>query len=199
MKPTSEQLDILTELINIGVGQAAGTLNEMIEFPIQLRVPFIKILPMVELENQLVENFQQDSLSVVQLNFQESFIGNANLIFPKESAVTLVSLLTDEKPESSKLNLLKIGTLTEVGNILLNNVIGSISNILQTPMRYLLPFYTEGNIDTIVLSKETKSNSPVILATTCFEVKELEIKGDIILIFQVDSFKNLLSALEELE
>ncbi len=33
MKPTSKQLDILTELINIGVGRAAATLNEMIQLP----------------------------------------------------------------------------------------------------------------------------------------------------------------------
>ncbi len=170
-----------------------------VEFKIKLQVPSIKVLSLVELQNQLVEQFNQDSLSAVLLNFQESFIGSAHLVFPKEIAIILVSLLTAEKPENSELDFLKIGTIVEVGNIILNNIIGSISNIIRAQMRYLVPLYKEGTIETMVLLREYEPNTLVILATACLDVEELKIKGEIILIFQLDSFNSLLRALEQLE
>ncbi|MDP8932928.1 MAG: chemotaxis protein CheC, partial [Cyanobacteriota bacterium] len=37
MKLSTRQLDALQELVNIGIGQAAGVLNDMIESPIRLQ------------------------------------------------------------------------------------------------------------------------------------------------------------------
>uniref|UniRef100_A0ACD5GZE0 Uncharacterized protein n=1 Tax=Desertifilum tharense IPPAS B-1220 TaxID=1781255 RepID=A0ACD5GZE0_9CYAN len=51
------------------------------------------------------------------------------MIFPTESASTLVSLLTGEKPGTPDLEAVKIGTLLEVGNIVLNGVVGTVSNL----------------------------------------------------------------------
>jgi chemotaxis protein CheY-P-specific phosphatase CheC len=44
MKTSPEQLDALRELINIGIGRAAGVLNEMLSAHIQLYVPDVEIL-----------------------------------------------------------------------------------------------------------------------------------------------------------
>jgi chemotaxis protein CheC len=43
MKLTARQLDALQELVNIGIGQAAGILNDMIDSPIRLQIPYVQI------------------------------------------------------------------------------------------------------------------------------------------------------------
>ncbi|MFB2973432.1 chemotaxis protein CheC [Aerosakkonema sp. BLCC-F183] len=196
MNLTVDQIDILQELVNIGVGRAAGVLNEMIGSPICLRIPYIKLLSPPELCPELKKRFNGDLLSTVRLNFSGAFSGTAELIFPTESASTLVEVLTDEVVGTPDLDSVKIGTLLEVGNIVLNGVMGSLSNVLAQHLEYSLPTYLEGMVDRLLMSKELDANASVFLAHTRFTIEQLQIAGDIILIFKVGSFDAMLKAIE---
>jgi len=200
VKLTVDQLDALTELINIGVGQAAGMLNEMIEFRIQLQVPWLKFLSSSELQLELGGRLGKDRLASVQLEFSGSFGGNAQLVFPTDSAATLVEVLTGEESESPALNELKIGTLTEVGNIVINGVMGSISNILTQPINYDVPNYIEEDIEHLLPLRNRKSDDigEFLLAQTRFDIEELQVQGDIILFFNMGSFNALLAAIDNM-
>ncbi|MBT9317360.1 chemotaxis protein CheC [Leptothoe spongobia] len=200
---TTDQLDALKELVNVGVGKSAGMLNEMIEFRIRLQVPNIKLLTMSELQTELGARLGEDQLASVQLAFSGSFAGTAQLVFPTESAATLVAVLTGEEPGSPDLDALKIGTLTEVGNIVINGVMGSISNMLTQPLHYEVPayievpVYIEEDINNLVSNKKTQQNMDILLAQARFNVEELQVQGDIILFFGVGSFETLLTAIED--
>ncbi|MDJ0536310.1 MAG: chemotaxis protein CheC [Xenococcaceae cyanobacterium MO_207.B15] len=201
MKLTANQLDALTELINIGVGQAAAMLNEMIEFRIQLQVPWLKLLSSSDLQQQLQERLGKDPLSSVQLEFSGSFRGNAQLVFPTDSAATLVEVLTGEESPSPSLDELKIGTLTEVVNIVINGVMGSISNILTQPIHYDVPNYIEEDIEHLLPCENNKSDEKgeFLLAQSRFDIQELKVEGDIILFFHMESFHALLAAINNVE
>jgi chemotaxis protein CheC len=195
---TADQLDALQEFINIGVGRAAAMLNEMVESRILLNVPVVKVFDGVQLKQELIARFNNHRFAAVRLNFTGSFSGSAELIFPTESASTLVSLLTGEDRNSPDLDAVKIGTLTEVGNIVINGVIGSVSNLLKQRMDYSLPMYSEDTISNLLLSNyPIDMNTVFLLAQTGFEIEQLEIVGEIILIFEMTSFGALLSAIDE--
>ncbi|NES25193.1 MAG: chemotaxis protein CheC [Symploca sp. SIO3E6] len=196
MNLTTDQLDAVKELINIGVGQAAGMLNEMIEFHIRLQIPVVKFLSPKLLQKELGERIGCEQLSTVKLDFGGSFVGTAELVFPTESAATLVAVLTGEEPGSPDLDSLKIGTLSEVGNILLNGVMGSISNMLDQPLKYAVPSYTEDTIDNLLPFKNNHDQATVLLAEARFDIEELQLQGDIVLFFDVGSFEVLLEAIE---
>lgn len=193
-----EQLDALQEFINIGVGRAAGMLNEMVESPILLTVPVLKVFNTEELKQEVTLRFNNHCLSVVRLDFSGGFSGSAELVFPTESASTLVSLLTGEERDSPDLDEVKIGTLTEVGNIVINGVLGSISNLLKQQMNYMLPTYFEDTINGLLSSNYSfDRNAIFLLAQTKFEIEQLEIMGEIILIFEVSSFSELLGCIDQ--
>ncbi|NET32000.1 MAG: chemotaxis protein CheC [Cyanothece sp. SIO1E1] len=196
MNLTADQLDALRELVNVGVGQAAGMLNEMIEFHIRLQVPVLKLLTLLELQQELGGRLGLDQLAAVQLDFGGSFAGTAQLVFPTDSAATLVAVLTGEEPGSPDLDSLKIGTLTEVGNIVINGVMGSISNMLMQPLHYEVPAYTEENIEHLFPLEKADAKTTVLLAQARFDVEELQVQGDIILFFGGGSFNALLAAIE---
>jgi len=143
MKLSTRQLDALQELVNIGIGQAAGVLNDMIDSPIRLQIPYLQILTPIDVEEELEQHLNGEQIAAVQLKFTGSFGGIAQLVFPTNSAALLVTMLTGEEG-THDLDSVKIGTLSEVGNIVINGVMGAISNVLQQRLNYSIPTIAKG-------------------------------------------------------
>ncbi|TAL24228.1 MAG: chemotaxis protein CheC [Nitrospirae bacterium] len=196
MKLTVEQGDALKELINIGVGRAAGVLSEMVRCNIKLQVPFIKILLPAELKKEM-EELGRYRVAAVRLGFKGPFSGSAALVFPPDSASKLVAVLTGEEFAAADLDSVRVGTLSEVGNIVINGVMGSISNVLKQSINYSLPNYMEDNVDNLLTLDKRDPNATVMLARTRFTIERLYVEGDIILIFEVGSFDALLEAINK--
>lgn len=191
---TETQLDALKEVINIGVGRAASLLNEMVNSRILLEIPFIQVLTPDQLQRELCDRFSHDQLATVRLGFKGSFMGTAQLLFPTESASTLVAVLTGEGPGSPDLDDVKIGTLSEIGNILINGVMGSFGNILQQHLDYSIPVYLEDTIENLLPLEDQEST--ILLAQASFTIEQLKIIGEMILIFEVQTFDAVLTAIE---
>ncbi|MEG3930540.1 MULTISPECIES: chemotaxis protein CheC [unclassified Microcoleus] len=198
MKLSTRQLDALQELVNIGIGQAAGVLNDMIDSPIRLQIPYLQILTPIDVEQELEQHLNGEQIAAVQLKFTGSFGGIAQLVFPTNSAALLVTMLTGEEAGTQDLDSVKIGTLSEVGNIVINGVMGAISNVLQQRLNYSIPTYSEGTIASLLISGGLATDTVVLLAQTSFMIERLHIEGDIILIFNVNSFDTLLTAINQL-
>lgn len=192
---TPYQIDALTELINIGVGRAAGMLNQILEAHVHLNVPSIRIFPHAEVENAL-SAMAVTQLSLVSLAFKGSFSGTAMLAFPSDSASNLVNIVAGEEPDLSDLDSIRVGALTEVGNIILNGVMGSISNVLKKHLNYSIPVYVEDTIKHLLHEDGLESDSPIILAKTELTIKKFQIKGNIILLFRVNLFNTLIEILD---
>ncbi len=190
-----EEIDALKELINIGVGKAAGVLSDMLQCHISLQVPFIQILTRNELKAEM-EGLSQDRVSAVKLGFKGPFTGTAALVFPPDSASKLVSVLVSGEPETADLDAVRVGTLSEVGNIVINGVMGSISNVLKQHINYSLPAYMEDNIENLLLTDDLYADVTVLLAHTHFRIEKFYIEGDIILIFEAGSFGTLISVID---
>ncbi|MCG8556479.1 MAG: chemotaxis protein CheX [Proteobacteria bacterium] len=198
MELTRDQLDALTELMNIGVAKAAGVLNEMLEARIHLRVPSIKTLTVRELQQEMGSS-ANDKLAAVQLGFRGAFSGTSALAFPTDSASKLVSVLTEDEAQDedpSDLDSIRVGTLTEVGNIVMNGVMGSIGNILEERIDYAVPSYIEDTVTNLLTSNVPDTSATVIVARTQFSIEQLQISGDVMLFFEVGSFDALLASIE---
>jgi chemotaxis protein CheC len=196
MKQYHEMIDVLQELINIGIGRAAGMLNEMLDTHVILQVPIIRILSRHDLERELGE-ISGNTLSAVQMGFKGSFSGNALLLFPPESANNLVSVLTGEDSVEDDMDAIRTGTLTEIGNIVINGVMGSISNAIEKQLSYSVPYYLEDSLlNMLQQDNEVARTDTIILARTHFIIETHFIYGDIILFFEVGSFDALMECVE---
>jgi chemotaxis protein CheC len=192
MNPTALQLDALSELINIGVGRSADVLNTMLNSHIDLQVPFVKILLSDDFRKEL-EALGADSLSAVHLSFKGTFSGTTQLIFPAATASKLVTTVTGEEVMSESLDEIRSGTLCEIGNIVLNGLMGSISNVLKMHLQYSVPTYLEGKIENLTSAiGNMASDTKILLARTHFTIKELKIEGDIIVFFETGALDALL-------
>ena len=195
MFTTSPELkDALREIINIGVGKAAGMLNELLNNHITLEVPKVEILQYSDL-CLVFSGMQATKVSAVRLRFKGPICGMSSLIFPPDSASKLVDVLVGEEMFSDDLNAIKIGTISEVGNIILNAVMAAFGNLLESRLIYSIPSYVEGNISS-VLHMDTDRNAPVLSATTRFIVESYSIEGEVILLFEIGSFDTLTAAVD---
>ena len=191
---TSDQLDALAEFINVGVGRAASALNDLISSHVELSVPQIHVLTLEELPRAL-GGMEQEAVSSVQMNFRGSLDGSAFLIFPQPSALKLVTLLTGDESPPGDLDTIRSGALTEVGNILINSVVGTLSNVLERPLHYSLPVYAEEPVVGLLTAQRHEERTLILLAKTSFVTRQTQIEGNLLLLFEVKSFDSLLSAI----
>ena len=190
------QLDALKEVINIGVGYAAGSLNELVGAPISLRVPVVDVLALDEARVR-VAAFGWGRVASVQLAFSGPLKGNVALVFPYESAVRLVSLLTGDEGSNSDVDGIRAATLEETGNIILNGVVASVSNLLQGQISFSIPYYSEqGGLPARFAGADPSAGMHVILARASFGVAQHEIEGEIFLFFEMSALASLVAALD---
>jgi chemotaxis protein CheC len=195
MNLTPDQIDAIQEIVNIGVGRAASVLNEMLEAPIRLQVPYIKIGSLLDFQSEMETRLGGEQVAAVRQDFSGSFSGLAELVFPTDSASILAAVLTGEELGTPDLDAVRIGTLSEIGNILINSVIGSISNVLNQRLDYAIPSYIEDTVENLINVGDNQQENTILLAQTQFFIEQLQIRGDIILVFEVGSFDVLLDAI----
>jgi chemotaxis protein CheC len=198
MELTPMQLDILQELINIGVGRAAGMLNRMVSTHIQLQVPELVVLSSKEFVSRYGSR-GREIFSAVQLTFSGHFSGMSALIFPPESASRLVSIILGNAVPTADADALRVETLQEVGNIVLNGVLGSIGNILKENIVFSTPDYVEERFERLVFfGAENAPEAMVLMARTQFTIKDHLIEGEVLILFSLASFDSLLAAIDAL-
>ncbi len=195
--PSERQLDALTELINIGVGRGASVLNTMLESHIVLQVPFLRVISYNDLKDEITRH-GGEWLATVEMSFRGNFTGSSQLIFSTESASKLVAAMVGEEPINMDMDEIRGGTLCEVGNIVLNGVMGSISNMLKFDFSYSVPNFLEENADNLFAPDQKKTEMSILLARTSFQIERLNIDGDVILFFEVASLKILLDSIDTL-
>jgi chemotaxis protein CheC len=188
---SSESLDAIRELINIGVGRAASMLNDMTRSHIALQVPCVRILRLREFA-ETADQYPDECLAMVKLDFRGAFSGTTAVVFPEKSAAALVVTLMEEDSVCPELDAIRIETLKEVGNIIINGVMGSISNALGQHLAYSLPAYMNDTITNLILTQSADPDEWIVLAHTHFLVQDINVEGDIVLILEVGSMDALI-------
>ena len=195
MEQDSLRIDALTELVNIGLGRAASILSSMTSETVQLAVPRVLMLSADEIWEAMGMD-PEVYIADVKQSFHGELIGSANLLFPRKCAAALVNAVTGEAGED--MDELRVATLSEVGNIVINGVMGSLTNILDAPVQYEVPTYHEQSLRTILPSGDGNPKHKCILADARFSLQSIEISGDILLIFDVASHANLWAGIDGL-
>jgi len=195
MKCTDSQIEVLKEMINVGIGKVAELLNNMLSSHVRLQVPALKILLPDELEVEL-SKYGGKHLSCVNLPFNGTISGVTELVFSAENASKLVAALADEQVDTVEMDSIRAGTLTEIGNIVLNTVMGNISNFLGLKLRYSIPTYTEGDFSSLIPLFPITADLTILVVHARFVVEKLEVEGNIILFLEVGSFDRLLVELD---
>ena len=198
---TDAQADGLREIINIGIGRAGSILSQLVGSQVTLSVPRIGACRSSEIGRHLGIDGDANLASVRQ-HFSGLLGGNAILVFPHESGSALARGLVGDDFEITDIDSERESALSEVGNIVLNNVLGSLSRMLNGHFEYMLPVYREGPIERLVKNEDpgkttTDDDFSTIYANADFVIEEFKVTGLILLLFEVNSFGDLLAAVDK--
>jgi len=192
---TSEQRDALTEIVNVGVGRAASALNDLIKGHVELKVPHVDLLSFDTVGTAL-QGLARDPVSSVQMGFKGSLEGSAFLVFPQQSAAELVGLVSGSGSGPVDLDSIQASTLTEIGNIVISGVMGTLASLLDKAVRYSLPVYERHPLLEL-LAQRREQNPLILLAKTSFTIRRsVTIEGHLLLLFELSSLDSLLSLLQ---
>lgn len=189
---TPYQMDALREYLSMGVGHAASTLNSMLGRHIELDVPKISLIKVHDIED--ATELGADVYSTVTLGFDGNIKGNASVIFDQQSATDLIEILMPgSSANRAELDEISESTLTEVGNIVINSVMGSFSNSFEFELEYQVPRYSESSLKDLCKVNADESDSIILFGETFLIVEEVRIKGKILLFYVLDDLKSLIS------
>lgn len=136
--------DAVTEILNIAIGQAADSLSQLVEDEVRLSVPFVDFLTPSQAADRLQDETQGGDSVAVRQHFEGRFYGDILLIFPERKSLDLVRHMLGDQVPLDQLTELEQEALLEVGNIILNACLGSLSNQLGMPVESSLPAYVRG-------------------------------------------------------
>jgi chemotaxis protein CheC len=200
MELTTLQRDALTELINIGYGRAAGALSELTGYRITLEVPRVSIHPISEMARQLSRVITGEVASVNQM-FTGPITGNALLLLDERSAKMLSELLTDERSSTAGFDSSAREIITEVGNILLNALLGVFGNLLEVQVTFAVPRLrvesVQGVLESITIGNDELNYA--LLIHTRFQLRASNVTGYLVMILGITSLDRMLLELERWE
>ncbi|MCP1133908.1 chemotaxis protein CheC [Paenibacillus polysaccharolyticus] len=200
------QKDLLTELVNVYVGQAANMLSEIVDKHIVLNIPEVELISIKEVDPEDRRYnilFAEGHLFRSSLQFGYQFQGKAFLMFPAEQAKVLANMCLGELTENVDANdcLLMdtdLDVLQEISNVLLNAIIGEFGNFLEIKLEYVLPdielLHVTRTDPQILLQNEVY----ILVLHTSFLLADTDIKGIIVIALSMDSISSLLDKINAL-
>jgi chemotaxis protein CheC len=146
---TSQQLDVLKEIGNIGAGNAATALGQLFNKKVLINVPSVKILSFPEVLSAEFLSDPQEIGVAVSVNILGSLTGDMLVLFSLKSALSMIDILARRKAGTSQLfNLADSSALSESSNILCCSYLNAVTEFLK--LYKLVPSVNQIHMDTMV-------------------------------------------------
>lgn len=178
-------LDALTEIFNLGVGQAADAMSQIAGEAVILTVPRVSVVSRSDVTG-CVGIGGDAPVSAVRQRYAGAINSEAVLMFPADQGLQLVQMMVGGEIPLDQLAEMEQEALSEVGNILLNSVMASVADALQIELDGALPSVELSQVQDVLCSSHDPS-AAVLLVDIQFEVATREVKGLLAFLLDVAS------------
>ena len=132
------QIDALREIGNIGSGNAASSLADMLNRKVDMNVPSVKILDISELAEML--GGPETEVVGILFSLKHDFEGMMMFLTEKKFAHLVLNVLMNKNFESfDELNEMDLSAIAEVGNVMVGAYINAISMITNLKIGITAP------------------------------------------------------------
>jgi len=161
---SSVQLDVLQEVGNIGAGNAATALSELLNEKIDMTVPAVNIVPFDDIFSSV--DVEEVVIGVI-VRVLGDIPGNILFTLEKEVALNIISTLLGK--EQDEITEIGSSALCEIGNIISSSFMNAIATLTNLEVKPSVPavsldmmaailsttFIESGQFDEYVLDLET--------------------------------------------
>lgn len=145
---TEEHLDALREISNVGMGNAATALSQMVDDRIELHVPSVTLVDIVDVPDLM--GGAERAVVGVTMQIHGDACGNVLLVFPELSAQRLVNKLLGRDSSQKQFDELAESALKEVGNILASSYLGAMGSLIHLTMIPSIPAFAHDMAGAII-------------------------------------------------
>lgn len=196
MKHLSEiEEDAFKEIFNIGVGHAADSFSRMVNQPVLLSVPTLKLLYGDQIADRMPA-LDMDACSMVTQSFQGGFNADGVFLFSDDASLELVRLLVGKDVPISEMRELEQEAFIEVGNILFNSCVSVISDMIGIRFQCGIPRYLSGKFSQL-MPEASNADSCLLLVNIDFIVESVQIHGYIMFLMKLDSVDLFMRAIQK--
>lgn len=187
------ELDALKEIVNIGGGNAATSISQLIEKPVHMTVPVIEALSYDEVFAHIMA---EDTVVKAILT---RILGDANGVFlfvgrqEDLTGVAKMMLPTEEVSEE-----LIDSALKELVNIVVNAFLNAVTKLLDLELMSSVPLLTEdlfGSIVSSVYLEQGQYNDTILIIKLEFYYQGNRIESSLYYVPQPGSIEKLLNSL----
>lgn len=193
------QIDALREIGNIGSGNAATALAQMVQAKIDMSVPNVKILPFADVTD-LIGGADKHVVGIY-LTVAGSAPISILFVLPVDKACLLVDMLMGKKPGdtgSEAFGDMEMSAMMELGNILSATYLNAMSMFTQLkfiPSVPALGIDMAGAILNAILAQFGEIADHVLVMETEFKKDDNDVVGNFFLLPEPESLNTILSAL----
>lgn len=193
------QRDAIKEVGNIGAGNAAGALCQMVNKPVKMKVPSVDTVAF----NQLPEAIGPAESPVVAVFTRVTGEAPGNMLFIlelnqcRDLLKTLMNVDLD-LTDGLHLNAMQQSAVEEIGNILASSYINSLSQFTHIPMAAQPPAFAVdmlGAVLNLPIQEAVRSQDYVLLIETLLLVENSHIRGTHLYLPEAGSLGKILNAI----
>lgn len=193
---TSNYLDVLKELGNIGAGNAMTALSQMISSKVDMKVPQVRLLEFKEVGNLM--GGEEQIMVGVMLAVEGDITGSMMFLVERSCAKHLVNkMMMGMASEGDDFNEMELSALKEIGNIITGAYLNSLSTMTNLTI-YLTPPEITVDMAAALLSVPAiefgiYGDNILLIQSQFFD--EVSIDGYFILVPDLESYAKILTSL----
>lgn len=188
------QLDVLKELGNIGAGNAATSLSELLNEKVDISLPTVQILDV----NDAVEALGGPEHVIVAIlaKLYGDIEGIMMFIIERKFANSILKRLLGQEVDEENITELQQSALTEVGNIMIGAYSRSISTLSQLKLKASVPAVTVDMVGAVLnvpaAEMATVSDKVIFIQDNFFNENQT---ANMMFVPSIDSLNRLLKQL----
>jgi chemotaxis protein CheC len=189
------QLDALREIGNIGAGNAATALSQLIQRKIDMEVPRVKVLPITDIPDAV--GGSELLVAGVYLGVESAAPSNILFVLPVTNAKKIVNSLMG-KDFDAEIDDMGHSALMEIGNILAGsylNALAMFTSLTFVPSVPALAIDMAGAILSAVIINLGEVADYALVIETRFKEDEADVSGYFFLLPEPHSLQIILGAL----
>ena len=194
---SEEQIDFLTEMMNIGAGNAATALSQMLRSEVNVVIPAVHVLPVTQAPSVL----GNPSLPVtcVRMGMVGDAAGNLFFIVPEEHKVKLTHLIQRAMPGPKNRDTdIDLSVLTEVGNIIAGVYLTAVHDFCKLNIYHTVPTVAIDMIQSLLdetLVRLSRQVQTAIMIENEFIIEKERIRTFLLVIPSMESIKILVDSI----
>lgn len=191
------QMDVLREVGNIGAGHAATALSKLLDKPVDMSVPKVRMVPFEEIADSV--GGAEQVVVAIFLRVEGETPGNLFFILTLDSAKKLLrNLVGIEVIDEESYSEMELSALNEIGNILAGSYLTSLADFTMLNMSPTVPSLAidmAGAVLSYGVLQFGQMGDQALLIDTKFLDGNDEVEGHFFLIPDPESFEKIFVAL----